>query len=207
MISESLSPRTTALVLTDVQNDFFHADGAARRNGLTLSKGRSYIESLMRLCEACRSAGVMSVATSFTLIADTRNDALRSPFLESFGIRLVRGDFQFGKWGHQVIEEVSPVDYVVTKTAPSAFFRTELDLILRHHGIETVLLAGLNGMRSVVASAYDAHALGLSSVIVSDATTDFDGEACDELLARLKGVLPVATTESLTEPLSAGATA
>jgi len=134
---------------------------------------------------------MLTVASGFTLIADTKNDALVPLFLKDLGVKLVRGDFQVSKWGHQIIEEVQPVNYVMEKTGPSAFFRTELDLVLRHHNITSVVIAGLNGTRSVVATAYDALSLGLQPIIVSDGSTDTDEEGHDTLMAALQGVFDI----------------
>jgi len=190
-MNPSPNPTKTALILVDVQNDFFHPEGALVRSGFDLTHRRSFIESLIKLCDACRNAGMLTVASSFTLIADTKNDALIPLFLKDLGVKLVRGDFQVSKWGHQVIEEVQPVNYVMEKTGPSAFFRTELDLILRHHDISSVVIAGLNGTRSVVATAYDALGLGLQPIVVADGSTDIDEEGHAKLMAALEGVFDV----------------
>ncbi len=197
----SLDPKRTALVLVDTQNDFFHADGALRRGNPQQLVGRSFIESLMRLCDVCRKAGCLVIGSSFTVIADSQNDALVPDFLKELGIQVVRGDFQVSKWGHQLIEEVKPVNYVVDKTGPSAFFRTELDLILRHHGINTVLIAGLNARLSVVSSAYDALSNGFHPVIVQDGSADFAPEAFKQLMLALEGVLDIRDTETITGEL------
>lgn len=191
VMNANLEPKKTALILVDVQNDFFHPEGALVRSGFELTKRRSFIESLIKLCDHCRDAGMLMVSSNFTLIADTKNDALIPLFLKDLGVKLVRGDFQVSKWGHQTIEEIQPVNYMMEKTGPSAFFRTELDLILRHHDIHTVVIAGLNGTRSVVATAYDALSLGLQPVVISDGSTDIDEEGHENLMNALEGVFDI----------------
>ncbi|MFK8058014.1 MAG: isochorismatase family cysteine hydrolase [Saprospiraceae bacterium] len=197
----ALNPTKTALILVDVQNDFFHPEGALVRSGFDLTRRRSFIESLIKLCDACRDSGMLMVASSFTLIADTKNAALVPLFLKDLGVKLVRGDFQVSKWGHQVIEEVQPVNYVMEKTGPSAFFRTELDLILRHHDISTVVIAGLNGTRSVVATAYDAMSLGLQPIVMSDGSTDIDEDGHVKLMEALQDVLDIRQCKELVSTL------
>ena len=194
-----IDPRRSALLLLDLQNDFFHADGAMRRSGLEFSAARSLVESLIRLSDDCREAGMLLVGSAFTIIADTQNDALIPLFVRDLGVNLVRGDFQVSKWGHQLIEEVQPVHYIVDKTGPSAFFRTELDVILRHRGVDNVFLAGLNARRSVVASAFDAMGLGLKPIIVKDCSADFDAERSELLLNALEGVFELTTSTELSE--------
>ena len=196
-MTTNLHPDRTALVLVDTQNDYFHADGALRRNGRQLSGGRSYIEKLIKLCDTGRLAGLTLVGCAFTIIADTQNAPLVPAFVKRQGITTLRGDFQAGKWGHSLIEEVKPVNYIVDKTGPSAFFRTELDIILRDRGIDTVLIAGLNSRRSAVATAYDALSRGLRPVLVSDACTDFESPAHDLLMSALEGVFEIETTAAV----------
>jgi len=201
-MKELINPSRTALVLVDVQNDFFHADGALRRSGVDLAANRSFVESLMRLCDGAREAGLLLIGSSFTLIADTQNDALVPRFLHDLGVKLLRGDFQVSKWGHQLIEEVLPVHYIVDKTGPSAFFRTELDLILRHRDIDTVIVAGLNATRSVVATAYDALSLGLQPIIASDGSADYDAKASEQLMGALGSVFDIRSVREVLDALT-----
>lgn len=200
-MTTTLDPTRTALLLVDAQNDYFHADGAYRRNDRQLMAGRSFLETLIKLCDACRDGGLKLVGCGFTIIADTQNAPLVPTFVQRQGITTLRGDFQAGKWGHQLIEEVKPVDYLIDKTGPSAFFRTELDIILRHCGLDTVLIAGLNSRRSVVATAYDALSRGLRPVIVADGSTDFDLEAHRQLMTGLQGVFEIRETATVLESL------
>ena len=203
-MKHSLDPSKTALILVDVQNDFYHADGALKRSGFSLDVGRSFIESLIKLSNCAREEGVLLVGSTFTLIADTQNDALVPLFISDLVVKLLRGDFQVSKWGHQIIEEVRPVHYVVDKTGPSAFFRTELDIILRHRNIENILIAGLNGTRSAIATAYDAMSLGVKPTIVSDCTTDFDLEGYNKLIESIGGVFDVRTCNEVLGSLKNG---
>lgn len=64
----------------------------------------------------------------------------------------------------------------VTKHNPSAFFGTDLDLQLRRRGIDTIVLSGVTSSNGVYATALDAFQHGYHLYIVSDATTDRDGD-------------------------------
>lgn len=198
-----LDPKRTALVLVDAQNDFYHADGALARGGFDLPERRPFAEATIRLCDGCREAGVLLVGSAFTLISDTAGEALVPQFLRDLGVQPVRGDFQVSKWGHQLMEEIQPVHYIVDKTGPSAFFRTELDLILRHRGIESVIVAGLNSTRSVVATAYDALSLGSKPVIARDACADYDDAAHAAIMDALEGVFDVRASAEILAHLTA----
>ncbi len=196
-----LHPARTALLLVDTQNDYFHADGALRRNGRQITAGRSFIETLIKLCDTSRLAGVTLIGCQFTIIADTQNEPLVPAFLKLQGLNTQRGDFQVGKWGHNLIEEVKPVNYEIDKTGPSAFFRTDLHTILRHRDVDTVLIAGLNSRHSAVATAYEALSRGLRPVLVSDASVDYDLDTHTSLMRALEGVFDIRTTRQVIDAL------
>lgn len=66
--------------------------------------------------------------------------------------------------------ELSPrnSDYVITKPRFSAFFMTELDLILRRLGIDTVVLTGTTTPNCIRTTCYDAISLDYNAVIIED---------------------------------------
>ena len=61
-----------------------------------------------------------------------------------------------------------PGDYNIIKPRWSAFFQTELDLILRRLGVRTVILTGTTTPNCVRTTAYDANALDYNVVVLSD---------------------------------------
>ncbi len=61
-----------------------------------------------------------------------------------------------------------PGDYTIIKPRWSAFFHTELDLILRRLDIKTVILAGTTTPNCVRTTAYDANSLEYNVVILED---------------------------------------
>ena len=65
----------------------------------------------------------------------------------------------------------APADYVIVKPRLSAFFHTELDLILRRLGVNTVLLAGTTTPNCIRSTFYDALSLDYDAVVLSDCTS------------------------------------
>jgi nicotinamidase-related amidase len=61
-----------------------------------------------------------------------------------------------------------PGDYSIIKPRWSAFFGTELDLILRRLGVRTVILAGTTTPNCIRTTCYDALALDYNTVILED---------------------------------------
>lgn len=61
-----------------------------------------------------------------------------------------------------------PGDYTIIKPRWSAFFQTELDLILRRLDVHTVILAGTTTPNCVRTTCYDAIALEYNTVVLTD---------------------------------------
>lgn len=62
-------------------------------------------------------------------------------------------------------------DYCIVKPRFSAFFHTELDLILRRLGVDTVILAGTTTPNCIRTSCYDALSLDYDVIVLSDCTS------------------------------------
>jgi len=71
---------------------------------------------------------------------------------------------------------ISDRDYYIIKPRYSAFFHTELDLVLRRLGVNTVILAGTTTPNCIRASCYDGISLEYNVVIVSDCTSSVTEE-------------------------------
>lgn len=61
-----------------------------------------------------------------------------------------------------------PGDYSIIKPRWSAFFHTELDLILRRLGVRNVILAGTTTPNCVRTTCYDANSLEYNVVVLED---------------------------------------
>lgn len=90
-----------------------------------------------------------------------------------------------------------PTDYVIrSKKRLSAFYGTDLEILLRIHRIETVILAGINTNTCVLCTAFDAFNRDLRVVVAEDAVASMYGDDLHifglENVARCLGwVLPV----------------
>ena len=78
-----------------------------------------------------------------------------------------------GSFGAEEPEGLRPApgDYTIIKPRWSAFFQTELDLILRRLGVRTVILAGTTTPNCIRTTCYDANALDYNVVVLSDCTS------------------------------------
>jgi ureidoacrylate peracid hydrolase len=156
----------TALVLIDLQNDFLHPHGWYARSGIDVGHMRRVIEPTKELVRQARQAGLPIVWTRHGFREETAGVffALR-PFLREGGLR-------HGTWGHDVYEEftVEPEDFVSHKSRLSAFYNTDLELILRGVNADTVLFTGVLTNQCVAASSKDANFRDFKPVVIAECT-------------------------------------
>ena len=98
-----------------------------------------------------------------------------------------------GSEGSEIVERLSPREgeLVVPKRRYSAFFGTDLDLILREKGIDNILLAGVCTNICVLYTAADARNLGYRVKVIPECVASFDEEAHKWALKELEETLGV----------------
>lgn len=144
-------PSQIALMIIDMQNDYGHPNGYQRvAMGHDISRVRTLIPRIARLADRLRRVGGHVV---YTLSARSPGSAERD--LHKVLPRLMRdspwrGGPVEGTWGAGILEELNPQpgDIVVRKFRYDAFFKTDLEEILRQElGVTTLLFTGvaLNG--------------------------------------------------------------
>ncbi|MBI4296022.1 MAG: cysteine hydrolase [Chloroflexi bacterium] len=188
---EKVNPAHTALVLVDVQNDFYSKGGFAdlRRKPGATPEVSSVIPQLRRFVEGVRKTKVRLVF--IRLVCDERNFsgpeiAMRERRFQMLAARLSgpekaaspgKGAEMFackvGTWGADFVEEIGPKaeDFVVTKSQYSAFIGTNLDILLKGQGIRTLVLCGGASNMCLGTTAQDGFMLGYYIVLIRDLST------------------------------------
>jgi len=165
--SWSLVPGRTVHVVIDDQNDFLHADGWYGQNGIDISHMQRVIEPTKALNEECRRRGVPIVWTRH----GTKGLEDGGPFMEIREI-LREGGLRQNTWGYEILDELDPrpEDWYVEKNRLSAFFQTNLELVLRGLDAETVLISGVLTNQCVGATTKDALFRNFKPIVVEEAT-------------------------------------
>jgi nicotinamidase-related amidase len=92
--------------------------------------------------------------------------------------------------------EVRPEDVIVTKKRGSAFFGTDLEIILRAANIDTLMLAGISSLMTVESTARDAFDRDYRLFVLGDCCSDGDVKANEVALTiLLPRVSTVCTTD------------
>jgi nicotinamidase-related amidase len=95
---------------------------------------------------------------------------------------------QAGSKGAEVIKELSPKkeDYILGKRTYSSFYETGLDLILREHGVEDVIITGQHTHICVRHTSADAFARNYNIIVPEDCVESFTDKDHNEGLEYLK---------------------
>jgi ureidoacrylate peracid hydrolase len=162
-----LVPGRTVLTLIDFQRDFLHVDGWYAKHGIDISHMQRVIEPTMRLLEKARRAGVPVVWTrhGYKDGSDGGPFMQLRPFLRDGGLRQ-------GTWGYELLDDfdVRPDDWIVEKARLSAFFNTNLELVLRSLHAETVLVTGVLTNQCIAATSKDAMFRDFKPIVVAECT-------------------------------------
>ena len=160
-----LVPRRTVHVVIDGQNDFLHDEGWYATHGVDISHMQRIVEPTIRLNAECRRRGVPIVWTRHgTWGVDDGGPFMRKRVL------LLEGGLRKQTWGYELLDELDPqpFDRHVEKTRLSAFFKTDLEDILRELGAQTVLLSGVLTNQCVGATCKDALFRDFMPIVVED---------------------------------------
>ena len=160
-----LNPKTTALVLIDLQNGITALPLAPR-------SGTEICAISERLAAQCRTAGATVVLVNVGWATDN-GDLLKQPV--DAPMARPTGGLPEG-WSDLVPGLAQPGDLTVTKHQWGAFHGTDLDLQLRRRGIETIILGGIATNFGVESTARAAWEHGYQTIIVEDACSSMNEE-------------------------------
>jgi nicotinamidase-related amidase len=95
-----------------------------------------------------------------------------------------------GTKGAEIVQELSPApgEYRVVKPRFSAFFGTELELILRRLEIDRLVVCGTQYPNCIRATAYDGLSHGYPVFIITDATSASSDEVAEANIRDLRNV-------------------
>ncbi len=160
-----LVPGRTALILIDPQNDFLHPDGWYAQSDVDISHMRRVIEPAKMLLDAARAQDVPIIWTrhGFRNEHDAGAFFKLRPFLRKGGLRQ-------GTWGYEIYQPLGARedDWYVEKNRLSAFFNTNLELILRGLNVETLLITGVLTNQCVSATSKDASYRDFQPIMVEE---------------------------------------
>jgi nicotinamidase-related amidase len=159
-------PSRMALINVDMQNCFVEG------YPVSAPEGPALLHRINRLAGACRSAGVLVIHTAHVLRVGGLNAGVMREFIPAIRAGLIdRGSHACAL--HRDLD-VGAQDIVLEKPRFGAFEGTDLDLILRARGIDSVIISGIATNVCCETTAREASMRDFRVFFLSDATATFD---------------------------------
>lgn len=178
-----------ALLVVDMLNDFC-ADGGV----MTVPGSGELYGPINELAAAARTAGAPVIWICDRHGPGDREFDIRPPHCLG------------GSWGAAIVPELrqEPGDLYVPKRRYSAFFGTDLDLLLREQDVRTVVVVGVMTNICVRATVHDAFFHGYQVVVPSDGVASISERDQESTLDDIRSCFGTVTTAKHIVPEPAG---
>lgn len=206
MANLELHKEIAALLVIDPYNDFISEGGKLWPRIKNVAGANNCVPHMSQVVAAARKAGIrifyamhhryrLGDYETWKYIAPIQKAAWNSKVFEE------------GTWGSEIRSgfEPEPGDVVAQEHwCSSGFANTDLDLLLKKHGIHTLIVIGLIAHTCVESTVRFAAELGYDATLVKDATADYSDQ---HMHAALVTNLPnyanaILTTDEVVEALS-----
>jgi nicotinamidase-related amidase len=161
---------STALIVVDMLNRYEHEDGNQLRESV-----REIVPGLARLIKNAHQAEVLTV-----YVNDNHGD-------------WAAGRTQLSQWAlegtdRSVVEPILPSGDVpfLIKARHSVFYETQLEYLLRHEGIERVVLSGQVTEQCILYSALDAYVRHFEVVVARDVVAHIHEDLAEAALRMME---------------------
>jgi ureidoacrylate peracid hydrolase len=164
-----------ALLVIDPYNDFISEGGKVWDRLETVAEANHCVPHMLQVLDAARKAGLRVFYSLHRRYrpGDYETWKYIAPIQKAAWLRKV---FEHGTWGGEIRREFEPRpgDVVAQEHwCSSGFANTDLDLLLKKHGIHQVIVIGLIAHTCVEATVRYAAELGYEVTMVRDATADY----------------------------------
>ena len=164
-----------ALIVIDMQRDFLLPGGFGETLGNDVSLLQKVVPPLAEVLAAARENGLLVIHTREGHLPDLSDcppaklqrgkPSQRIGDIGPHGRILIRGEY-----GHDIIDELAPVDgeIVIDKPGKGAFYATELGTILQESGVTHLIVTGVTTEVCVHTTVREANDRGYDAVVLSD---------------------------------------
>src|ERR1700734_790990 len=170
----------SALVIIDMQRDFLEPGGFGAALGNDVSMLQAAVGPCQETLSAARAIGMLVIHT---------REGHRPDLTDAPPHKVERGDPSTrigapgpmgrilirGEPGHDIIPELYPLasEPVIDKPGKGAFYQTDLDLMLRNRGIDTLMVCGVTTEVCVNTTVREANDRGYRCIVLSDCCASY----------------------------------
>jgi len=171
MLETKINIKKTALLVIDMQNDILKGEEEPFSQVTRMVERKGVITNTAKVLEIARKAGMPVI---FTNHIHRRDNADSIPTITDMSLqepppppreRLIEGIP-----GAQVVDELKPLsgEHVIWKRRSNAFYNSDLELMLRCRGVDTVILVGAVTDGCIANTARGARERDLHVIVLSD---------------------------------------
>lgn len=168
----------TALLVVDPYNDFISEGGKIWPRIKSVAEANNCVSNMQRVLHAAREAKLRVFYAmhhryrpgdygSWKYVAPVQRAAWRNK------------SFEFGSWGGEFRAEFAPASGEIVASehwCSSGFANTDLDLQLKRHGIQRLIVIGMIAHTCIEATVRFAAELGYDVTVIKDAVADYSEE-------------------------------
>jgi ureidoacrylate peracid hydrolase len=178
MANLSFDRGITALLVIDPYNDFISEGGKIWGRIKAIAEANNCIPNMLQILNAARQAKlrVFYVMHHRYRPGDYETWQYIAPIQKA---AWSRKSFEYGTWGGEIRSEFAPQPGEIVAQehwCSSGFANTDLDLLLKRHGIHKLIVIGLIAHTCLESTVRFAAELGYEVTVVKDATADYSEE-------------------------------
>jgi nicotinamidase-related amidase len=162
MVDFAVVPERTALVNVDMQNCFVEGSPISAPDGLAV------LDRINRFAAVCRTAGILVIHTSHVLRPDGSNMGVLGEMAPPVKGGIINRGAESAALHKGLV--VDARDILLDKPRFGAFHGTDLELILRTRGIDTVIISGITTNVCCETTAREAMVRDFHVFFLSDGT-------------------------------------
>jgi nicotinamidase-related amidase len=206
MANLSFDRGITALLVIDPYNDFISEGGKIWDRIKAIAEANNCVPNMLQVLIAARQAKLRVFYAMHHRYrpGDYETWQYIAPIQKA---AWSRKSFEYGTWGGEIRSEFAPLPGEIVAQehwCSSGFANTDLDLLLKKHGIHKLIVIGLIAHTCLESTVRFAAELGYEVTVVMDATADYSDK---EMLAALDVSLPsyanaIVTTQELVQSIS-----
>lgn len=197
-LPEIIDPQHTALLVVDVQNDFYHPKGSYAGNGKRMQETYETLPGIIDLVKVAQEKKIMVIFLQQVTLPNGKSDSPSWMRLKCRDGKNPEYTLK-GSWGAQLSEGLVPCgnDVVIEKFRSDAFVKTQLDAVLDTQGIRSLVVVGTSTEGCVESSIRGASYNDYYVVAVEDLICSTHPELHKGSMAFIKARYPVCQAEEV----------